>query len=107
VRVWVLEVVMTKAKLIQLCVSQGVMLLDDGGGALRADAPVGFVLGGSFAHSADAYLDPMTRSEAYDFLAEAIGTELVKCENPDCDACVHEPMTFAQVQQLYRGERLA
>ena len=97
---------MTKQELITLCKSVGVMFLDSGN-VLRVDAPVGYVLKGGLQHSYDTYLDGWMRPDAYQDIADEIVSGIVKCEDPECDSCIVEPMTFEQIRELYRGERLA
>ena len=97
---------MKKKELVRLCKSVGVMLLDSGD-CVRVDAPVGYRLMGNGLHNADLYTEGWKREEVYEELSNDIGDGVEKCDDPDCDACVHEPMTFEQIQELYRGERLA
>ena len=95
-----------KRELINLCKATGVMLLDSGD-CVRVDAPVGFVLMGNGLHYADVYTDGWKRNDVYEDLSNDIGEGVEKCEDKDCDSCIHNPITFEQLSELYCGERLA
>ena len=84
-------------------------MLLDGGDVLRVDAPVGFVIHNTDGHSLDIYGigSRWTRSDAYADLFASLSGGLDRCDDPDCDSCIHEPMSFAEIQNTYRGERLA
>jgi hypothetical protein len=97
----------SKQSLVELCKLHGIMLLDDGD-VISVDAPVGQCLQGNNLHDAQVTLSSgWHRGEAYAFLMDEIGTGLIKCEDPECESCIINPMTFDEIQALYRGERLA
>ena len=98
----------TKSKLITRCKELGVMLLDSGD-VLRVDAPAGYVIRDTDGHSKDIYGigTRWTRPDAYRDIFESLAGGLDECDDPDCDSCIHEPMSFAEIQNTYRGERLA
>lgn len=81
------------------------MLLDSGD-SLSIDAPIGYTLP-SGAHSFTLYLHGWTRPDAYAALLDELHGPLLACDDRECDSCVHEPMTFDALAELYRGTRIA
>lgn len=97
-----------RRQLVKRCVELGCMLLDDGD-CLRIDPPAGKVICDTGGHSRDLYYGGgrWPKPDAYAELLSDLAGGLDDCDDPDCDSCVHERHTFEELQELYRGERLA
>jgi len=97
---------MTLHDLVTRCNDLGVMLLDDHD-SLSIDAPCGKVFASSGLHSTTLNLEGWKRPDAYRMLFIELGGGLDDCSDSDCDACVHELMSFEDIHMLYGGSRLA
>jgi hypothetical protein len=96
-----------RQKVIVAAKSHGCMLLDDGDW-LRLDAPIGQVFAINGLHYMDVIYDGNKEEGWKEFLEIlSFGSVMETCTNTDCDCCVHEPRTFDEIHELYRGERLA
>ena len=95
----------TKQQAIAACKASGLMLVD-AGDCIRVDAPIGRVLHWGGAHSHDLYTRGFTRPQAWDEVVEVASAGTDACDNPECDACVREAMSFDELARLYGGERL-
>ena len=87
------------------CTQLGVLLLDCGD-SLSIDAPIGYTLPHG-AHSRTLALRGWSREDAFASLLDDLQAPLIVCDDAECDACVHEPMTFEAIAELYRGKRIA
>ena len=96
----------TRRDIVDVCKACGIMLIDQGD-CVSIDAPTGYTLMGNNLHSSTIHTIGWRKHEIYEALMFDIGGGLEKCDNPDCDNCVHEPYTFEQLEEMYRGERLA
>ena len=94
-----------KQQLIARCKELGCGLLDCGD-TIRVDAPVGKVVANTQVHYADLYLRGWKRNDAYRELLTELSGGLADCPDGNCEVC-EEAMSFDELYQLYRGERLA
>ncbi len=82
------------------------MLLDDGEN-LSVDAPIGFIFAGICTHNISMDLFGWKRSDAYKVLSDDLQLGLKECNDHECENCIHAPMTFDELHELYGGERLS
>lgn len=94
---------MTRKQLIEL-MNERKLELRDNGDALSVDAPTGYTLKGDDVHSRvyyrDGYMYKGGMADLYKYIAEDC-SGIEKCEDEECDSCIHEPVTSERLTELY------